>query len=110
MGGEDDVVAHLAACDGRIVAHHGVVQTHTELKVHMLAQQEPLGNTAVFACAAIAHHTVGEHDTVVNACRGLLVGEDGHIVQCAGVLNDAMAAHLAVAPLRSGEVTAGHLL
>ena len=62
----------------------------------MLAQQETLGNTAVFACAAISHHTVGQHNAVLYARRSLLVGENDHIVEGGRVLYYAAVAHMAV--------------
>ena len=110
VGGEDNVVAHLATRYGRVVAHHRVVQAHPELQVHMLAQHKAFGDAAVFARAAVAHHPVGQHDAVLYAGRCLLIGEDGHIVYRMGVLNHAVAPHAAVAAFAGGQTLARYLL
>ena len=96
MGGEDDVVAHLATGNGGVVAHHRVVETYTELQMDMFTQDKAHGYAAVFTSASIAHHTVGQHNAVLYARRSLLVGENDHIVEGGRVLYYAAVAHMAV--------------
>ena len=110
VGGEDDVVAHLATGNSGVVAHDGVVEADAELEVDVLAEEEAHGDVAVLAAAAVAHHAVGQHHAVLDARGGLFVGEDGHVVERAGVLDDTVAAHLSVAAFGGGEVVKGHLL
>ena len=108
VGGEDDVVAHFAPGYGRVIAHHGVVEAHAEFKVYVLAQHEAHGDTTVFAGAAVAHHAVGQHDAVFDAGGGIGIREEGDVVEGVGVLDGAVAAHMAVGAVGGGETLAGH--
>ena len=99
VGGEDDIVAHLAACYGGVVAHHGIVQAHAEFEMDVFAQHKAHGYAAILASATVAHHTVGQHDAVLNARGGCLVRHHGYVVQGAGVFDDAVAADVSVAAL-----------
>ena len=110
VGGEDDAVAHLAACQGRVVAHDGVVEAQSEFEMHVFAQQESFGNDAVFEFAAVAYHAVAEHDALLD--EGWVVGTraDCYIVQALGILDGAAVAHSGIASLRGLDCLASDLL
>ena len=110
VGGEDDAVAHLAACEGGVVAHNGVVEAKSEFEVHVLAEEEPLGDDAVGEGAAVAYDAVGEGEAGVDGGGVGRGGEDGDVADDLGMEDDAGVPYPAETSLVGGEVVAGKLL
>ena len=110
VGWEDDAVAHLAARQGGVVANDGIVETKPKFEVHMLAQQEALGDDAVVEGAAEADDAVGKVDAVDDGGGVVGLTADGHVVQALGILDGAVVTHLGISALRGLQFSVGKLL
>ena len=109
MGGEDNAVAHLAAGQRRVVAHHGVVESEAKLQMHMLAQQEADSDDAVLQRAAVTHHAVTEHDTAIHHRAVILARPNSDIAYCLSVLDCAVVPYPSVTALVGAQSVVGKL-
>ena len=93
---EDEVVEHLAAGDGGIVAQHGVNQTGAVFEVAVVAQHETRGRDGVENVATVTGDAVDQNHALADL-RGLLLrGIDGDILQLGSALDVAVGTHFRV--------------
>ena len=94
--GEDEVVEHLAARDGGVVAQHRVDEAGAVFQVAVVAEHKAGGRHRVEDTAAVARDAVDEDDALADLRRLLLRRVDGEVLQLAGAFDVAVRSHLGI--------------
>ena len=87
VAGEDEVVEHLAAGDGRVVAEHRVDEPGSVLERGVGAQDEAYRLASVEYPAAPAHYTVDQLDALADLGALDVAGEYRQVLQLIGALD-----------------------
>ena len=94
--GEDEVVQHLAARDGGVVAHHGMDETSSIFQVTVVAQDESGGHHGIEDAASVTRYAIHQNDAFANLRRFLFRRVDGYVLQFARTFNITMWPHFGI--------------
>ena len=90
MRREDEVVEHLAAGYGAVVAQNGVDESRSILEVAVVSEHELDGCAAVENAASESHNTIHHDDVLSDLGWFLIAAVDGDVLEFGGTLDIAV--------------------